>query len=116
MRIASKKTPDTAASSALDALGNNVRRQIVEMLSSGPRAAGEIANQFPISRPAVSKHLRLLEQAGMISHETVGNRNLYRLEQVGFERARQWLDHFWTDALNRFALVAENTFEARDNE
>lgn len=116
MPIAFKRTPDIAASAALDALGNNVRRQIVEMLSNGPRAAGEIAEQFPISRPAVSKHLRLLEQAGIISHETIGNRNLYQLEQVGFDHARQWLDHFWTDALNRFALVAENTFETDENE
>jgi len=116
MPVASRRMPETAASAALDALGNTVRRQIVELLSNGPRAAGEIAKLFPISRPAVSKHLRLLEQAGIITHETVGNRNLYRLEQVGFDHARQWLDHFWTDALNRFALVAENTFETHDHE
>lgn len=116
MQNAEKRTPDPEASAALDALGSGVRREIVEMLSHGPRAAGEIAARFPISRPAISKHLRLLEQAGMISHDTVGNRNIYRLEQMGFDRARHWLDHFWTDALNRFGLVAENTFKAKRDE
>lgn len=86
------------------------------MLSNGPRAAGEIADQFPISRPAISKHLRLLEQANMVSHETIGNRNVYQLDQMGFDHARHWLDHFWTDALHRFGMVAENTFVADDRE
>lgn len=103
---------DPVVSAALDALGSPVRRGIIEYLSNGPHAAGEIAAQFPISRPAISKHLKVLEDAGMISHETKGNRNIYRLEQMGFDRARHWLDHFWTDALSRFGLVAENTFKA----
>lgn len=116
MQRALQQGSDSDASAALDALGNNVRREIIRMLSNGPRAAGEIADHFPISRPAISKHLRLLEQARMISHETIGNRNIYRLDQAGFDSARLWLDHFWTDALNRFGLVAENTFVADDHE
>ena len=68
-----------------------------------------IAEQLPISRPAVSKHLRLLEQAGLVAHVPKGARNIFRLEQKGFEQARAWLDDFWGDALDRFKLVAENT-------
>lgn len=92
----------------LDALGSPIRRTIVELLSERPRAVGELASQLPVSRPAVSKHLRLLENAGLIAHEPIGTRNIYRLEAEGFEAARRWLDKFWTEALGRFRLVAEN--------
>lgn len=109
-----KVLSDPKANAALDALGNDVRRRIIEILSSGPLAAGDIAKNFTISRPAVSKHLRVLKNAGMIEGETTGNRNIYHLEKEGFEHAHHWLDHFWTDALNRFALYAENSFNADD--
>ncbi len=116
MKSAPKVFSDPQANAALDALGNDVRRRIVEILSAGPLAAGDIAKNFAISRPAVSKHLRVLENAGMIEGETVGNRNIYHLEQTGFDHVRHWLDHFWTDALNRFALFAENSFNAGNDE
>lgn len=114
MQSAPKAFSDPQANLALDALGNDVRRRIIEILSAGPLAAGEIAKNFTISRPAVSKHLRVLENAGMIEGETVGNRNIYHLEKEGFDHVRHWLDLFWTDALNRFALLAENTFNSGD--
>lgn len=94
---------------ALGALGNPVRRAIVRMLAGGPRPVGAIAAELPVSRPAVSKHLRVLERARLVGFEREGNRNVFRLEAEGFESARRWLDAFWDEALARFALVAENT-------
>ena len=92
-----------------DALGNPVRREIMHILASGPRPVGEIAARLPVSRPAVSKHLRVLEDAHLVAYDKQGNRNVFRLDAVGFEAARHWLDAFWDEALARFALVAENT-------
>ena len=100
----------------LDALGNPVRRTIVELLSERPRAVGELASQLPVSRPAVSKHLKLLEDAGLVGHEPQGTRNIYSLRADGFDAARQWLDSFWTEALGRFRLVAENTAPEADRD
>ncbi len=99
----------------MTALGNDVRRAILRLLAERPLAAGEIAMQFPISRPAVSKHLKLLFDAGLVKHEITGTRYIYRLEERGFSQGRDWLDQFWPDALNRFRLVAENTYEAESD-
>ena len=106
MKATLKNTP---ADDTLDALGNPVRREILRLLAEGPRTAGDIAQAFPISRPAISKHLRILQDAGVITHDSVGTRNLYRLNAGGFDIARNWLDSFWDDALHRLAFVAENT-------
>lgn len=95
---------------ALDALGNPTRREIVQMLSRGPRSVGAIASRLPISRPAVSRHLRVLEHAGLVAHDSVGNRNVFRLDRGGFEAARLWLDGFWTEALDALVQVAESTW------
>lgn len=92
----------------LDALGNPVRRHILRMLVPGPRAVGEIAADLPVSRPAVSKHLHILQDAALVAHQREGNRHLFRLNAAGFEAARHWLDTFWDSALARFAMVAEN--------
>jgi DNA-binding transcriptional ArsR family regulator len=92
-----------------DALGNSVRREIMRILAPGPRPVGEIAAGLPVSRPAVSKHLRVLEEAQLVAHDKQGNRNVFRLERAGFDAARHWLDEFWDDALARFVLAAENT-------
>jgi DNA-binding transcriptional ArsR family regulator len=99
---------------ALDALGNPVRREILRLLSQRERAVGEIAARLPVSRPAVSKHLRLLREAGLVAPHAEGTRNVYRLEAAGFAAARKWLDRFWDDALTRFRLLAENTEPDRD--
>ncbi|WP_428262544.1 ArsR/SmtB family transcription factor [Haliangium sp.] len=96
-----------------DALGSPIRRAIVRLLASGPRSVGDIAAEFPVSRPAVSKHLRILEDAALVSYTRQGNRNLFQLEQRGFAHARDWLDGFWDEALARFVLVAENTSPRR---
>ena len=93
----------------LDALGNPTRRRIVRLLAPGPKSVGEIAAALPVSRPAVSKHLRLLETAELVVHRSEGNRNVFQLHRSGFDAARQWLDQFWDDALARLTMVAENT-------
>jgi len=93
----------------LDALGNPVRRQILALLSTGTKAVGKIAAELPVSRPAVSKHLQILERAELVSCQRQGNRSLFRLRAQGFADARSWLDAYWDEALGRFAMVAENT-------
>lgn len=98
---------------ALDALGNPVRRQILALLSTGTRAVGKIAAELPVSRPAVSKHLQILERAELVTCERQGNRSLFRLRAQGFADARSWLDAYWDEALGRFAMVAENTKETK---
>lgn len=100
----------------MTALGSDVRRSILRQLSEQARSVNEIAVQYPISRPAISKHLKLLCEAGLIAREASGVRNIYRLNQVGFRAGREWLDAFWPDALGRFRLVAENTYQAKDDE
>lgn len=99
----------------MTALGSDVRRAILHLLAERERSAGEIAAHFPISRPAISKHLRLLSEAGLIASKTAGVRNIYRLHRSGFEVGRYWLDTFWPEALGRFKLLAENTYRAEDD-
>jgi DNA-binding transcriptional ArsR family regulator len=74
-----------------DALGNSHRRSIVELLAGAPRSVQEIADTLPISRPAVSRHLRVLNRAGLVTDEQIGTRHLYRLDEQGAEAARQYL-------------------------
>lgn len=97
------------AGEALDALGNPTRRDILRILAEGARPVGEIAAELPVSRPAISKQLRILERARLVTHESAGKRNVYRIEPAGFDAARGWFDDFWREALMRFAMVAENT-------
>jgi len=85
-----------------EALGNPYRRQILELLARKPRSVQEIADRLPISRPAVSRHLRLLHGAGIVSDEAHGTRRVYRLE-------RHYLTQVWGDVGVRFKLFAENT-------
>ena len=86
----------------LDALGDPTRRRIFESLKTGPRSVGELAAGLPVSRPAVSQHLRVLEQAGLVSHSPNGTRNVYRIEPEGLRPLREYFDDFWTEALERF--------------
>ena len=99
------------AGDPFEALGDPNRRAIVELLGSGPpggRSVGELADALPISRPAVSRHLRLLKTAGLVVEEPRGTRRLYRLHDEGLEAVRTYLDRVWGDAAARFRLVAEN--------
>jgi DNA-binding transcriptional ArsR family regulator len=86
---------------ALDALGNPVRRAILRKLRTAPLSVGELASKFPVSRPAVSRHLRVLEQAGLVEVRAQGTRSLYSVRVQGFAAARDFLDEFWDAALAR---------------
>jgi DNA-binding transcriptional ArsR family regulator len=103
-------TPTGAsAGDAFEALSDPNRRSILELLRGGPRSVGELADEMPISRPAVSRHLRLLREAGLVSEETHGTRNIYRLHDEGLDALQRYLRAVWGDAAARFRLVAENT-------
>src|SRR6476661_7846850 len=91
-----------------DALGDPNRRAIVELLGSGDRSVRELADALPISRPAVSRHLRLLKDAGLVTEEAQGTRRIYRLHDEGVEAVRAYLESVWGDVAARFRLAAEN--------
>lgn len=97
------------AGDPFEALGNSQRRAIVELLSHGGRSVQQIADELPISRPAVSRHLRVLTRAGLVTDEPHGNRRLYRLEEDGIDSVRSYLEDVWGEAASRFRLFAENT-------
>ena len=90
----------------LDALGDGTRRRVFELLRSGPRSVGDIAAELPVTRPAVSQHLRVLEGARLVTHRRAGTRNIYELDPAGVRAVRDWVDEFWTEALARFEQAA----------
>lgn len=92
---------------ALDALGDPTRRQIVEVLRDGPRPVGALADTLPVGRPAVSKHLKVLEGAGLVEHRSIGTRNLYALAPGGLDVVQRWLVTQWDTALGAFAEHVE---------
>ena len=96
------------AVNAFEALGDDNRRAIVELLSKREMSVQELADAMPISRPAVSRHLRLLKEAGLVSDEPRGTRRLYRLHDEGLDAVRSYLMQVWGDAAARFKLAAEN--------
>ena len=100
---------DAAPTEALDALGDPTRSAIVEQLAHGPASVQAIADRLPVSRPAVSRHLRLLKDAGLVSDEAVGTRRVYRLEPDGVAAVRAYFERLWSEASARFRLLAENT-------
>src|SRR4051812_44746066 len=97
------------AGDPFSALGDPHRRQIVELLGGGGRSVGDIAARLPISRPAVSRHLRLLKDAGLVVEEPAGTQRIYRLHDEGVAAVRRYLERVWGEAAARFRLVAENT-------
>jgi DNA-binding transcriptional ArsR family regulator len=92
-----------------EALGNPHRRKIVQLLARSPRSVGDLAEELPISRPAVSRHLAVLQRAGLIADEPAGTRRLYRLQERGLDAVRGYLEEVWGEAAARFRLFAENT-------
>jgi DNA-binding transcriptional ArsR family regulator len=90
-----------------NALADPTRRAIFEGLARGPRAVGELARDLPVSRPAVSQHLKVLREAGLVTDERDGARRLYRVDPRGIEAMRAYLNAFWGDALAAFKEVAE---------
>src|SRR5215213_9650658 len=101
-------------SPVFDALGNPVRRQILERLADEPMNVGSLAAEFPVSRPAISRHLAVLRDAGLVVHRSEGTRNVYALDPKGFEATRKALDAFWDEAETRLRLVAENLGDRDD--
>ena len=93
------------------ALGDPTRRAIFERLAREPRAVGELASELPVSRPAVSQHLKVLKEAGLVQDQPAGNRRIYRLDPDGVRTLRAQLDRYWTDALAAYKAVAEQTRE-----
>lgn len=91
-----------------EALGDAHRREILRLLSEGDLAVGQLADSLPISRPAVSRHLRLLKTAGMVAERAEGTRRIYHLQDEGVEAIRAYLEAVWGAAATRFRMVAEN--------
>jgi DNA-binding transcriptional ArsR family regulator len=104
---------DSLARDPFEALGDPHRRAILTMLGAGPRSVRELADQLPISRPAVSWHLRLLKDAGLVAEERRGTRRIYDLQREGLEAVRAYLEEVWGDASGRFTLLARNTRPSR---
>jgi DNA-binding transcriptional ArsR family regulator len=97
------------AAGPFEALGDPTRRAILRLLGDGERSVQQLADDLPISRPAVSRHLRLLKEAGLVEQEVVGTRRIYRLQDEGVEAVQRYLEAVWGDAARRFTFVAENT-------
>lgn len=98
-----------APTDPFEALADPHRRALVERLARGACSVGELADTLPISRPAVSRHLRLLREAGLVAAEAQGRRQVYRLDDAGADEMGRYLARVWGDALGRFRLLAENT-------
>jgi DNA-binding transcriptional ArsR family regulator len=98
----------TDVSTVLTALADPTRRAIFERLSQAPGAVGEIARVVPVSRPAVSQHLKVLKAAGMVVDQAEGTRRVYRIDPAGLGPIRSWLDRFWTAALEDFRNEIDN--------
>jgi DNA-binding transcriptional ArsR family regulator len=94
---------------ALDVLADPTRRSIFERLADGPQAVGDLAQHFPVSRPAVSQHLKALKDAGLVRDRADGRRRVYAVDPGGIEEMRRWLDRFWDRALAAFADAVEET-------
>jgi DNA-binding transcriptional ArsR family regulator len=93
--------------SGLAALGDPTRRAIFEHLAARPRAVGELARELPVSRPAVSQHLKVLKQAGLVIDQPAGARRIYQLDPGGVDALRAYLDHFWNQALAAYKTAVE---------
>ena len=97
----------SAAEAAFDALGHPMRRRMLEVLRDGERPVGDLARALPIGRPAVSKHLKVLEGAGLVEHKSSGTRNLYAVAPAGLAPLQKWLTDTWDETLAAFAAYVE---------
>jgi DNA-binding transcriptional ArsR family regulator len=91
----------------LDAIGDPTRRAILNRLLGGPTSVGDIAKDFPVSRPAISQHLRVLKDARLVKDQVSGTRRVYQLDYRGFESLRAYFDQFWSAALAAFKQKVE---------
>ena len=97
----------SSAAAVLDALGDPTRRDLLEVLREGPRAVVDIAAALPVSRPAVSQHLRVLKEAGLVTERSEGSRHVYRIHTEGLSALRAYLEAYWNGALAAFKEAAE---------
>ena len=100
----------------LDALGDPTRRAILELLRDGPRPVGELAGALPVSRPAVSQHLKVLKTSGLVVDRAEGTRRIYRVDPAGVAAMREYLDQMWDAALAAFAVAVEQHQSTEDEE
>ena len=100
-----------AYETALAALADPTRRRVLERLRGGGKPVGEIARTLPVSRPAVSQHLKVLKEAGLVREERRGTQHIYQIDPDGLGPLRAWLDQFWDDALDAFKAEAERESE-----
>jgi DNA-binding transcriptional ArsR family regulator len=105
--------PDGPGGDPFEALGDPHRRRILDLIAAAPRSVGALADEMPISRPAVSRHLRLLKEAGLVAEEPQGTRRIYRLRDEGVTAMQAYLEQVWGEAAARFRLLAENTAPRR---
>ena len=103
---------DPEMEAIFDALGDRTRRRIIKRLEFGPLPVVEIARGMPVARPAISQHLKVLKDAGLVADRPVGNRRLYALDPDGLVQLRRFLESFWADALTRFTRFVERGLEA----
>ena len=100
-----------AYGNALSVLADPTRRKVFERLRAGPRPVNLLAAGLPVSRPAVSQHLKALKDAGLVAERSEGVRRIYSIRREGLRELRQWLDSFWGDALEAFKLEAEKSYK-----
>ena len=103
-----------AYGNALAALADPTRRRIFERLRKGPKPVGRLAAGLPVSRPAVSQHLKVLKEAGLVREEREGARHVYHIDPRGLGQLRAWLDQFWDSALDAFRAEVEKTADKED--
>jgi|SRR6516165_4295982 len=105
-----------AYGNALAALADPTRRRVFERLKAGPRPVGAIARGLPVSRPAVSQHLKALKEAGLVADRPEGTRRVYFIDPHGLGALRKWLDRFWDDALAAFQAEVEKASNRKDQD
>ncbi|HEY2358162.1 MAG TPA: metalloregulator ArsR/SmtB family transcription factor [Phenylobacterium sp.] len=101
---------------AFAALADPTRREVFERLARGPSAVGELAHGLPVSRPAVSQHLKVLKEAGLVTDRPDGTRRVYQIDPKGLGQIRAWLDQFWDAALEAFKAEVERRDESEDSD
>ena len=107
---------ETYGGRALTALGDPTRRAVFECLARGPRAVGQLASELPVSRPAVSQHLRVLREAGLVTDRPDGTRRIYQIEPQGVRAIHAYLEQMWGQALASFQAAAARAAAAADSE
>lgn len=105
--VAQREAVSAVATRGLDALGDPTRRALFEHVAELPRPVGELARDLPVSRPAVSQHLRVLKEAGLVKDRQAGSRRIYELDPRGLDALRVYLDQFWNRALTSFKATVE---------